>query len=640
MRPKVVVYTATFGDYDVVRSPVVRDEGVEYVCFTDRRPPLAKGWTVRMVAPPPVQPYTQREYKILSHQVFPEADITLYHDGNFQLLVSPLDLVGAYLKSSDIAFFSHPQRNSVYDEIDACAQLDKDNEYLLKLLASRYRSLGVPEEGHLFAGGVILRRHTQSIAEFNEAWMSELRRSSVRDQPALAFTLWNEAIEPASINKNIWKNELIRYHPHKWRNVRPNRNFLFVCGNPRSGTSALCDLLNVDRRIIVGMERYRRIRQMVTPSHFTKERFVDPSPGQTNYLPRRLIPSNEPGFRVWPEDEGELVDKWDSAELRYVGDKAPFYVRQLPYMREVFPGARFVVLLRDPVGVANSYQRRATDPNDHWPRENDFSVGLEHWNQTIDDILSDIHGHGLRQVFIVHYEDFFSGDTSYLRSLYQFLELDLPNSVAEVYREMTSGWSGRASESTVLSDFQMQKVRDTANWSGYDQLSQTIPIMRHYHLLLGAGSESKGSARSQALTAAYQELFDLSRLLNWRSMQASSGGTAHGISSCSKADQSADEAWQAFWQGFPILAAELLVDSIAAEKKTSGECWFDALVNMLTVDPLAKGGEAELAVRLADTQAVLDRLRSRRSVRLALRVSRLAQPLFKWWRLMARHESS
>lgn len=641
MHPKVVVYTATFGGYDVLRAPAVRDKGVEYICFTDVEPPLAEGWSVRIVEPPPVTPYAQREYKILSHQTIPEADITLYHDGNFQLLASPLDLIERYLQNSDIALFSHPQRNSVYDEIAACAKLNKDSERLLTLLASRYRSLGVPEEGHLFAGGVILRRHTHSIAEFNEAWMTELRRSSPRDQPALAFTLWSKGIEPARINENIWKNDLIRFHPHKARHVRPNRNFLFICGNPRSGTSAVCNLLNVDRRIIVGMERYRRIRESLTPAHFTRERFFDPNPGHTNYLPLRLIPPNQPGFNVWPEDEEEVIAKWDSANLEYVGDKAPFYVRQLPYMREVFPGAKFVILLRDPVGVASSYQKRAMDPNDHWPKENDFSLGVEHWNQTVDDILRDVRRHGLGEVFIVDYEDFFSGDATYLRSLYHFLELDLPDNVEEAYRAITEGWNDRVGESTVLSEPQVQSIRDTANWDGYDLLSQTVPIMRHHDLLGGASSAAEAKARRQALMVAYQELFDLSRVQNWNLLQRYSDEIVDGLSARTDVAKRADVAWQTFWKGFPSLAIDLLTEptnTVETEEGIQGEV--DAPVNGLAkVGGSAGGSDVELAARLADTQEILDRLRSRRIVRLALRASRLARPLFRWSRRAGRRES-
>jgi len=84
-----------------------------------------------LVEPPSIHPYAQREYKILSHEVIPDADITLYHDGNFRLLVSPFSLIERYLQEADIALFPHPERNSVYDEIEACARFGKDNERLL-----------------------------------------------------------------------------------------------------------------------------------------------------------------------------------------------------------------------------------------------------------------------------------------------------------------------------------------------------------------------------------------------------------------------------------------------------------------------------------------------------------------------------
>jgi hypothetical protein len=206
--------------------------------------------------------------------------------------------------------------------------------------------------------------------------------------------------------------------------------------------------------------------------------------------------------------------KWDSADHKYVRDKAPFYVRQLPYMREVFPGAKFVILLRDPVGVANSYRKRATDPNDHWPKENDFSMGIDHGNQIVDDILSDIRLHGLGRLHC-QLRRLFSGDANYLRSLYPFLDLDLPDDVAEAYQAMTEGWDDRMSEPTTLGEPEVQAVRDAANWDGYDLLSQTVPMMRRNELLVGADTASEVRARNQVLTVAYQEQFNLSRVQYW-----------------------------------------------------------------------------------------------------------------------------
>ncbi len=37
---KLVVYTAVFGGYDMIRAPRQRSPGVDYVCFTDSHRPV------------------------------------------------------------------------------------------------------------------------------------------------------------------------------------------------------------------------------------------------------------------------------------------------------------------------------------------------------------------------------------------------------------------------------------------------------------------------------------------------------------------------------------------------------------------------------------------------------------------------
>jgi hypothetical protein len=214
----MIVYTAIINDYDTLFEPRVRGNGVRYVCITDSPPSDPKGWEILPVEPTEAHPrLQQRSYKILSHRMFPDTEISLYIDGNFELLVDPRQLAERYLVNSDIALFRHPERDGIFAELEACAALGKDDPRTLAAVASRYRADGLPDVGYLYAGGLILRRHTAAIVEFNEAWHEELLRSTFRDQPPLGYTLWRTGITPATIDENIWHNDLFNYHvhPHK-----------------------------------------------------------------------------------------------------------------------------------------------------------------------------------------------------------------------------------------------------------------------------------------------------------------------------------------------------------------------------------------------------------------------------------------
>lgn len=537
MAEQVVVYTTIFDDYDTLRAPVIRDRSVRWVCITDRVPATTRGWEIRLVESGGVpHPYRDRGHKILSHLAFPVADVTVYLDGHIQLQVSPRDLIARYLGHSGLALFRHPARDGVYDELDACARLGKDDPRFLAQIGARYRALGVPARGFLHSAGVILRRNSPVIANFNEVWMEELRSSGVRDQPALCYALWKTGLVPTTIDENIWDNDLVQHHVHKKRLLRRSKGFVFICGNPRSGTTALGDLLNKDHRLIIGNERYRRVRKGLGPEHFTRERFFEPTPHETSFLPARLIPEGVKGYSIWPEDEAELRRKWNSPDLAYVGDKAPFYIRQLPHLRDAFPGCKLVVLLRDPVSVADSYVRRAENPDDHWPSENDHTVAIEHWNQSIEDLNNYLVRFGLQDLFIVDYQTFYSGDRTYLRSLYRFLELDTSQFVERQFVEATRDSDRRSARQLHLSPDDEMAVRTQANWAGYQRLEQLIPLMRDYRVL-AADQENHSAleARVDALETAYRRLFGLSREL-------------HGEGKFSGGDSDIEATWRNFWR--------------------------------------------------------------------------------------------
>ena len=64
------------------------------------------------------------------------------------------------------------------------------------------------------------------------------------------------------------------------------RSFLFVCGFPRSGTTALWRLLNSDKRLALGVERFGTkfsSREFLTPELFETERFFDAQSVDTFY---------------------------------------------------------------------------------------------------------------------------------------------------------------------------------------------------------------------------------------------------------------------------------------------------------------------------------------------------------------------
>ena len=192
------------------------------------------------------------------------------------------------------------------------------------------------------------------------------------------------------------------------------KKLLFVCGVPRSGTSALAKLLNTSPHVVLGVERYKRLLTLYGKGRpdgvrdrihglFRRERLLgDKTPEDSKPFP--------------PAEKGAAMAKWEHAT--YVGDKVPQLYKRLDTLSAACPEARFICIVRNPYGVAASWQRRADDKDDSWPEENGFARGVEAWNEGLGcalDALESLDG----RFVAVQYESLFGGK----RGMQQYLAL-------------------------------------------------------------------------------------------------------------------------------------------------------------------------------------------------------------------------
>jgi hypothetical protein len=221
----------------------------------------------------------------------------------------------------------------------------------------------------------------------------------------------------------------------------PQRH-LFIAGCPRSGTSALVGLLNEHPHVALGFERYKRVRAQLDPHHFTPGQFFAPVLAETDIRGELLY--------------ARLRARWERGEVSVTGDKVPLYTRVLPQLLERFPGARVAVLVRDPLAVARSFARRAADPEDWWPAENDHRLAVKMWNEALAAVRA-VDGQwagkgkekaptrGAEGAALLPYEALLSGDEQWLEWLLDFAGLPWSTRVRDEYRRLADRWSGRAS---------------------------------------------------------------------------------------------------------------------------------------------------------------------------------------------------
>lgn len=179
-----------------------------------------------------------------------------------------------------------------------------------------------------------------------------------------------------------------------------SRDYLFVCGTPRSGTTAMARTLNYHPDIVIGIERFKRRYSMGELDAagfrglFNRDRFFDFSADDTNVSAATAF------------DKKVLLAKRKYDNAIYVGDKCPHLYRRLPFLRRTFLACRVIFMLRDPFHVARSWQFRADNPEDRWREGNGYKAAVREWNAAICHVTASIET--LRDdLMIVDYEDLF-----------------------------------------------------------------------------------------------------------------------------------------------------------------------------------------------------------------------------------------
>lgn len=220
---RIVVYTAIFGDIDKLWPPYPPAmAGAEFVCFSDRhirewgnwegeklvtRDRLTAGgpfWDLRLIRPTFDNRRNARYCKAMSHKFFPEADITIWLDGNLRLLISPDLAVQKWDKGADLVTFNHPDRGCLYAEAEFCASKRKAKRSELARQTQRYSLAGMPRNWGLPETRCVIRKHTERIKELNGVWWDEMREFSPRDQVSLPFLCWKAGIRWGVIPGRAW----------------------------------------------------------------------------------------------------------------------------------------------------------------------------------------------------------------------------------------------------------------------------------------------------------------------------------------------------------------------------------------------------------------------------------------------------
>lgn len=216
----IVVVTALIGPAEAAPPPRPVEPGVLYVCFTDRAAP---GW---LCHPPPDDPDPRRaarRVKTSVHDLFPNAEWSIWLDASFDLLVSPAEIVAtAAMYVADVAAFPHPDRSCVYDEAREIIRLGLAPADLVERQVATYARAGFPTDAprSLTTTGLLVRRHSEAVACFNRQWWHEMTSHTLRDQLSVDFAAWSTGIHIRYLPGHYRDNPFARYNRERHRQGR------------------------------------------------------------------------------------------------------------------------------------------------------------------------------------------------------------------------------------------------------------------------------------------------------------------------------------------------------------------------------------------------------------------------------------
>lgn len=244
-----------------------------------------------------------------------------------------------------------------------------------------------------------------------------------------------------------------------------SHGFLFIAGTARSGTTTVADYLRLDRRIVIGRERYAYVleRGDLTPAHFAKNRFL---------VDFRLDDSHHQKLQPYYSDAADYFE-----DAIWVGDKLPRLFMHYAYFFARFPNASVIYCLRDPVHVALSFERRAEETRAlaragrtierRWPPNRGWREGVVEWNRSIKETLRLQSEH---RFFVMDYARLYR-DEAALNALYRFLGLRLQPHLIAAWEEKAAERRGIEADRRHPGDGrQIAEIKALADWQSYEAL--------------------------------------------------------------------------------------------------------------------------------------------------------------------------
>lgn len=210
MRTSVI--TAIYGDFDEV--PPVPAGFDEAVLVSDK--PVKSSWR-NVVHPLPIPNRLAAKLPKFRPDLFVKNECSVWLDAACRDPSAWLShTAGELLSQNDLWAFRHPDRQCIYAEAEKCKDWKKYRDWPIDRQILKYKNEGYPVNGGLWACGVIMRRHSDSIKRFGDEWYLENSMYSIQDQISFPYLLWRSGLKCHPLPGSICDDKL-EFVSHKKR---------------------------------------------------------------------------------------------------------------------------------------------------------------------------------------------------------------------------------------------------------------------------------------------------------------------------------------------------------------------------------------------------------------------------------------
>ena len=152
------------------------------------------------------------------------------------------------------------------------------------------------------------------------------------------------------------------------------KKIVIIGGNARSGTTTLARLLHTHPDFAIGMEQFH---EGWNHNRMTRAAFSEK--GLTEFNPEISTQASKHRMKKYQM----TVQKYRAA--KWVGDKVPLLYKTYDNIDAEMPEAKIICIVRNPLSVIESYNKRFNDKNDEWSRKP--LVAIEDWNVNVSKAL-------------------------------------------------------------------------------------------------------------------------------------------------------------------------------------------------------------------------------------------------------------